>query len=433
MALCTVLRAVGRRPEGVGPGTAHLPGIARPSGDGRGLGSVGRGSSSSYLRRSACSGWGLSARMRTRGYPAGSRCLRSGFQPEGERRAGEVRMMYPFERFSESAKKALTLAQDEAEKSHHSYIGTEHLLLGLLREEHGLGAKVLISLGVEIDKVRSTIASILGRNERIIIQQIIPTSRVKKVIGMAFEEAQRMNSAEVGTEHLLLGLVGEGEGIAAHVLEDLGATQERVRAEIGRLRGENPPPPAAPRDPRLEEFARLHDQLHQGGGPVVQPAAIWSGYLLPLSQLGHAVGRPVDLAVCSAILLAEEEAVKTAAPEVGPEHLVVGLLRQGEGFAARAMALLKVEIAALRQLTGVVAPSADALRHRGPLHLSQEVLRELQSAVGVSVLEGRELVDTGDVLLAVAGRLVAWLGRSDVDPETVRKAVADSREGAVES
>ena len=123
-------------------------------------------------------------------------------------------VLYPFERFTERAKKVLTLAQEEAERSHHSYIGTEHLLLGLLREGEGLAAKVLNNLGVEINKVRSTIESVLGRNERIIIQQIIPTSRVKKVIEISFEEARRMGHNYVGTEHLLLGLLIEGEGIA---------------------------------------------------------------------------------------------------------------------------------------------------------------------------------------------------------------------------
>jgi ATP-dependent Clp protease ATP-binding subunit ClpC len=143
--------------------------------------------------------------------------------------------LYPFERFTERAKKVLTLAQEEAERSHHSYIGTEHLLLGLLREGEGLAAKVLNNLGVEINKVRATIESVLGRNERIIIQQIIPTSRVKKVIEISFEEARRMGNNYVGTEHLLLGLLIEGEGIAAHVLEDLGANLEKVRGEIDKL------------------------------------------------------------------------------------------------------------------------------------------------------------------------------------------------------
>ena len=143
--------------------------------------------------------------------------------------------MYPYERFTERAKKVLTLAQNEAERSYHSYIGTEHLLLGLLREGEGLAAKVLNNLGVEIDKVRQTIVSVLGRNEPIIIQQIIPTSRVKTVIEISFEEARRMGHNYVGTEHLLLGLLIEGEGIAAHVLEDLGVTVKAARREIERL------------------------------------------------------------------------------------------------------------------------------------------------------------------------------------------------------
>jgi nucleoside-diphosphate-sugar epimerase len=143
--------------------------------------------------------------------------------------------MYPFERFTESAKRVLTLAQEEAERSHHSYIGTEHLLLGLMRDQDGRAAQVLQNLGLEIDKVRVAIASVLGRSERIIIQQIIPTSRVKKVIEISFEEARRLGSQYVGSEHLLLGLVIEGEGVAAHVMADLGATRPRVAAEINRL------------------------------------------------------------------------------------------------------------------------------------------------------------------------------------------------------
>ncbi|TMC05901.1 MAG: ATP-dependent Clp protease ATP-binding subunit [Chloroflexi bacterium] len=171
-------------------------------------------------------------------------------------------MLYPFERFTERAKKVLTLAQEEAERSHHSYIGTEHLLLGLLREGEGLAAKVLNNLGVEIGKVRQTIESVLGRNERIIIQQIIPTSRVKKVIEISFEEARRMGHAYVGTEHLLLGLLIEGEGIAAHVLEDLGATLDKVRAEIERLLHDStmedaePAPKKPSKTPLLDQFGR---------------------------------------------------------------------------------------------------------------------------------------------------------------------------------
>ena len=143
--------------------------------------------------------------------------------------------MFPFQRFTEAAKRVLVLAQEEAERLHQSYIGTEHLLVGLLGDADGRAAMVLTSLGVEITTVRSTIGSILGRNDRIVIQQIVPTSRVKKVIEISFDEARRLGSDHVGTDHLLLGLLIEGEGIAAHVLKDLGANLETVRDRLAGL------------------------------------------------------------------------------------------------------------------------------------------------------------------------------------------------------
>jgi hypothetical protein len=151
--------------------------------------------------------------------------------------------MYPFERFTESAKKVLTLAQQEAERSHHSYIGTEHLLLGLLRQPDTTAADVLGELGVDTDTVRATIASVLGRNERIVIQQIIPTSRVKMVIEIAFDEAGRRGQQFVEPGHILAALVIEGEGIAAHVLADLGATRDRVLEALDRKWGVEAGPP----------------------------------------------------------------------------------------------------------------------------------------------------------------------------------------------
>jgi ATP-dependent Clp protease ATP-binding subunit ClpC len=175
--------------------------------------------------------------------------------------------VYPFERFTERAKKVLAFAQEEAERSHHSYIGTEHVLLGLLRDGDGIAAKVLNNLGVEIGKVRQTIEPLLGPNQRLIVQQqIIPTSRVKKVIEISFEEARRMGHNYVGSEHLLLGLLTEGEGIAAHVLGDLGATLDTVRAEIERLHHDSivqdivqdtePAPKKPSKTPLLDQFGR---------------------------------------------------------------------------------------------------------------------------------------------------------------------------------
>ena len=137
-----------------------------------------------------------------------------------------------FDKFTERAKKVLVLAQEEAQRFNHNYIGTEHLLLGLVREGEGIAAKVLSNLGVELNKVRSAVEFIIGRGDRMVIGDISLTPRAKKVIELAVEEARRLNHNYIGTEHLLLGLVREGEGIAAGVLESLGVNLEKVRTQV---------------------------------------------------------------------------------------------------------------------------------------------------------------------------------------------------------
>jgi Clp amino terminal domain, pathogenicity island component len=155
--------------------------------------------------------------------------------------------VYPFERFSEDAKKVLTRAQGEAERAHHSYIGTEHLLLGLLQGDTE-AARILVSLGVDDARARDQIERVLGRNERIVIQQIVPTSRVKKVIEISFEAARREESAMVTPEHLVIGLLEEGEGIAAHVLEEMGVTLEKFQGGRSGVPAEPTPwPPVGAR------------------------------------------------------------------------------------------------------------------------------------------------------------------------------------------
>ena len=136
------------------------------------------------------------------------------------------------DKFTERAKKVLVYAQDEATRFNHNYIGTEHLLLGLLREGDGIAAKVLGNLGVELNKVRSAVEFIIGRGERMVVGDINLTPRAKRVIELAVEEARRLGHNYIGTEHLLLGLVREGEGIAAGGLESLGVNLDKVRAQV---------------------------------------------------------------------------------------------------------------------------------------------------------------------------------------------------------
>jgi ATP-dependent Clp protease ATP-binding subunit ClpC len=137
-----------------------------------------------------------------------------------------------FDKFTERARRVLTLAQEEAQRFNHNYIGTEHLLLGLVREGDGIAARVLSNLGVQLPKVRSAVEFIIGRGETMIMGEIGLTPRAKKVIELAVDEARRLNHHYIGTEHLLLGLVREGEGIAAGVLESLGVSLEKLRAQV---------------------------------------------------------------------------------------------------------------------------------------------------------------------------------------------------------
>jgi ATP-dependent Clp protease ATP-binding subunit ClpC len=136
-----------------------------------------------------------------------------------------------FNKFTERARKVLTLAQEEAQRFQHNYIGTEHLLLGLVREGEGVAAKVLTNLGVQLSDVRRAVEFIIGRGDRIVEGEIGLTPRAKKVIELAVDEAKLLKHQYIGTEHILLGLVREGGGIAAGVLESMGVKLEQVRAE----------------------------------------------------------------------------------------------------------------------------------------------------------------------------------------------------------
>ncbi len=136
-----------------------------------------------------------------------------------------------YDKFTERARKVLSLAQEEAQRFQHNYIGTEHLLLGLVRDGEGVAAKVLSNLGVELNKVRDAVEFIVGRGDRIVLGEIGLTPHAKKVIELAVDEAHRLNHHYIGTEHLLLGLVREGEGIAVGALESLGVNLEKVRTQ----------------------------------------------------------------------------------------------------------------------------------------------------------------------------------------------------------
>src|SRR5256884_49671 len=174
-----------------------------------------------------------------------------------------------FERFTDRARRVVVLAQEEARMLNHNYIGTEHILLGLIHEGEGVAAKALESLGISLDAVRGQVEEIIGQGQAAPTGHIPFTPRAKKVLELSLREALQLGHNYIGTEHILLGLIREGEGVAAQVLQKLGADLNRVRQQVIQLlsgytggKGETAPGEAAPQGSMvLDQFGRNLTQL----------------------------------------------------------------------------------------------------------------------------------------------------------------------------
>ncbi|GFH06331.1 ATP-dependent Clp protease ATP-binding subunit clpA CD4B, chloroplastic, partial [Haematococcus lacustris] len=143
-----------------------------------------------------------------------------------------------FERFTEKAIKVVMLAQEEARRLGHNFVGTEQLLLGAIGESTGIAAKVLKGMGVSLKDARVEVEKIIGRGSGFVAVEIPFTPRAKRVLEMSLEEARQLGHNYIGTEHILLGLLREGEGVAARVLETLGADTAKIRTQVIRMVGE---------------------------------------------------------------------------------------------------------------------------------------------------------------------------------------------------
>ncbi|NLJ74147.1 MAG: ATP-dependent Clp protease ATP-binding subunit [Firmicutes bacterium] len=178
-------------------------------------------------------------------------------------------------RFTERAQQVILLSQEEAHRLGHNVVGTEHLLLGLIAEGEGVAARALQSMGISVDQVRTEVERVIGRGEQPTQGQIGFTPRSKRVLELAFDEARQLGHAYIGTEHILLGLVREGEGIAAQVLQNLGADLEKVRLQVISLLGGGAQTsgkiPRRSKTPTLEQFGRDLTEMAQEGklDPVI--------------------------------------------------------------------------------------------------------------------------------------------------------------------
>lgn len=156
---------------------------------------------------------------------------RSGKERTPGRKPGEPGGLL-LDRFYVDSREAMARAQDEAAALHHNYIGTEHLLLGLLRGEHGLAARLLTAVGADLARVRRSIEALVGRGEETQPAPLPVTPRVKRVLELARQEAKRLHSTHIRSEHVLLGLAREGGGLAARLLAELGVNYEQLRRRV---------------------------------------------------------------------------------------------------------------------------------------------------------------------------------------------------------
>ena len=261
-----------------------------------------------------------------------------------------------FDKFTDRARKVLTLAQDEAQRFNHNYIGTEHLLLGLVREGEGVAARVLENMNVELPKVRTAVEFIIGRGDRPVVGEVGLTPRAKRVIELAIDEARRLGHNYIGTEHLLLGLVREGEGIAAGVLESLGVNLDKVRHEVIRVLSQSSATGSPASETKRSSKTPTVDQL----GINLTDAAR-AGKLDPVIGRGdRQVTGEVSLTPRSkkVVELAVDEARRLNHAYIGTEHLLLGLIREGEGIAAGVLESLGVNLEDTRkQIVDVVSQS----------------------------------------------------------------------------
>ena len=221
-----------------------------------------------------------------------------------------------FEKFSERARRVLTLAQEEARHFNHNYIDTEHILLGLVREDEGVAAKVIINLGVSLTKVRQAVEFIIGRGKKPSTTEIGLTPRAKKAIELAIDEARHLGHNYIGTEHLLLGLLREEEGIAASVLQSFDITLERGRTETMRVLG---------RGVSKSRLARTASRT-----PILDQLAIDLTEAARVGKLDPVIGRQKEIERVMQILSrrTKNNPALIGEPGVGKTAIVEGLAHQ---------------------------------------------------------------------------------------------------------
>ncbi len=262
-----------------------------------------------------------------------------------------------FDKFDEQARRALHNAQEEAQHLQHNYIGTEHLLVGLIRDETNAAITILRNMNIDLIKIRDTVESIISREDRILAGPAIGlTPRAKKVIELAVDEARRLNHHYIGTEHILLGLIREGEGIAAGVLESLGANLEKVRIAVIQILATTTSSSSAP-TPVEQSGDIFSPAAKKPATPrtniIVQTKSSETFFIAPSKAYAFTEQ------AYTILKRAEEEALRFQHNYIGTEHLLLGMVREDEGIAGAVLYNLGVDLNRVRQAVEFIIGRGD--------------------------------------------------------------------------
>jgi ATP-dependent Clp protease ATP-binding subunit ClpA len=327
-----------------------------------------------------------------------------------------------FERFTDRARRIVVLAQDEARLLDHDYIGTEHLLLGLLRVGEGPAYQALTAEGVQLEAVQAKVLEHVGRGDGPPGHHMPFTPRAKKVLELSLREALQLSDNYIGTEHLLLGLLREGEGLGCQILVELGAGVPALRARIMTIVGRSGS--LGPSATRLGRAGRMWQSITaplRGGPAPPGPSRDQTPVLRRFSPAAWRV-----------TLLAQSEALRLGGSEAGEEHLILGVLAE-EGRGARALtsaAGITLEEARARIDTLVGRPEGAELQPGEP-RFSSSGLDIIEFSLVEALARGRNGIDTDDLLLGVVrqaesadGAARAALRVFETSADALRAAVA---------
>ncbi len=295
-----------------------------------------------------------------------------------------------FNKFTERARKVLSLAQEEAQRLQHNYIGIEHLLLGLLREGEGVAAKVLMNLGLDLQEMRQAIIEQVGRGDRIILGEVKLTHHAKQAIELAADEAQRLNHLYIGTEHLLLGLIRVSESKAAQILQSRGISLEQVRTETIQILSQS----GAPREVSSQRETSTSNHFNWFTNDVRR-------------VLNHA----------------HEEAEHFQHNYIGTEHLLLGLLHEQESVAVTVLENLGAESARIRKDVELIIRRGDVIA-LGQIGLTPRAKKVIELAVDESRHLNQDTIGTPHLLVGLlregGGIAAGVLARLGVTLEKVR-------------